>query len=381
MRIPDKWYIFGIELPYRRTGEQNLKKINNTYRNLVEWQARRQTIREGILKHAGLFPLPKRTPLNVVTHGLRELNGYAVENVIFESVPGFFVSGNLYRPLHPPENELIPVISRPHGHKKNARFQPEYQTMNATLARMGAMNFIYDMVGFGENQQVPHNYPRVLMFQIWNSMRVLDFLVGLDGVDATRVGMTGESGGGTQTFLCSALDNRVTAPAPLIQVSSGFFGGCTCESGMPIYKGQGYKTNFAEIAALAAPRPQLIVSDGNDWTRMVPKREFPFIKSVYRLHGAENKVENVHLQNDVHDLKENKRQAVYKFYAKTFGLDVSAMTLSDGSIDESATVIEPEEVLHVYTEEYPRPQSALKDGDAVLDRFRELGAGKRSEGI
>lgn len=372
MKIPDKLYIFGMELPYRRTGEQDLNKISKTYHNLSEWQTRKQTIRDGILKRSGLFPLPKRTPLNVVMHGYRELNGYSVENVFFESVPGFFVSGNLYRPLYPQANELLPVISRPHGHKKNARFQSEYQTINATLARMGAINFIYDMVGFGENQQVPHKYPRTLAFQIWNSMRVLDFLLELDGVDAMRVGMTGESGGGTQTFLCSALDDRVTAPAPLIQVSSGFFGGCTCENGMPIYKGDGYKTNFAELAALAAPRPQLIVSVGNDWTRMVPVREFPFIKSVYQMHGVENMVENVHLPNDAHDLNETKRQAVYKFYAKTFGLDVSSITLPNGLIDESASIIESEETMHVYTNEHPRPAHALKDGDAVLDRFQEL---------
>ncbi len=71
----------------------------------------------------------------------------------------------------------------------------------------------------------------------------------------------------------------------------------------------------------------MIVSDGNDWTRMVPKREFPFIKSVYKLNGVEDNVENVHLAKDLHDLTENKRQAVYQFYAKTFGLDVSQMKL------------------------------------------------------
>jgi hypothetical protein len=371
MRIPDRLYIFGMEFVYRHDGEQNLKKISNSYKNLAEWQARRQTIRNGILQAAFLFPLPDRTPLNVVAHGYRELDGYSVENVFFESVPGFFVSGNLYRPLAPPIDGVCPVILRPHGHQ-NTRFHPDYQTMNATLARTGAVNFIYDMVGFGESKQVEHKYPNMLTLQIWNSMRVLDYLLGLDGIDATRVGMTGESGGGTQTFICSALDERVTAPAPLIQVSSGFFGGCTCESGLPIYKGEGYKTNFAELAALAAPRPQLIVSDGNDWTRMVPKREFPFIQSVYRLNGAGDKVENVHLPTDKHDLKENKRQAVYRFYAKTFGLDCSGMTRADGSIDESAAIIEPEELLHVFNEDHPRPGHALAGGEAVFARIQEL---------
>jgi hypothetical protein len=244
--------------------------------------------------------------------------------------------------------------------------------MNATLARMGAVNFIYDMVGFSESTQADHHHPYGFSFQLWDSIRVLDFLLGLDGIDTTRVGMTGESGGGTQTFFCSAIDDRVTAPAPLIQVCSDFFGGCSCESHLPLHKGPNYKTNNAEIAALSAPKPQLILSDGGDWTRAVPHREFPFIQSVYRLHGAEDKVENVHLPNDVHDLKESKRQAVYKFYAKTFNLDVSSITLPNGLIDESPDVVEDEETLHVFTAEHPRPDSALQGGDTIFKALCDL---------
>jgi hypothetical protein len=370
--IPDKWYLFGMELRFRKNGQQNLKKIRKQYHNLEEWKSRAKTIREGILKGAELYPLPKRTPLNVVTHSYRKYNGYSVENVFFESIPGFFVSGNLYRPLNLSPNQLLPVILRPHGHTHNARFHADYQTLTAMLAIMGAITFTWDMVDFGESKQIPHNYKYVLPFQLWTSMRVLDFLLGLKGVDPSRVGMTGESGGGTQTFLCSAVDDRVTAPAPLIQVSSGFFGGCTCESTLPIHKGPNYKTNNAEIAALAAPRPQLIVSDGNDWTRAIPKREFPFIQSVYNLHGVKDLVENIHLLNEVHDLKENKRQAVYGFYAKTFGLNTSKIILPNGLIDESLVTIEPEEALHVFTAEHPRPDYALKNGDSIFKILKDL---------
>ncbi len=141
MHIPDSWYTFGMEFPFRSTGKRNLKTISEQYHTLKEWQARREVIRQGILKGAQLFPLPKRTPLNVVTHSYRELNGYSVENVFFESVPGFFVSGNLYRPLNIPSGELLPVISGPHGHEDNARFLPDYQNMNATLSSNGCSEF------------------------------------------------------------------------------------------------------------------------------------------------------------------------------------------------------------------------------------------------
>jgi hypothetical protein len=373
-RFTDFWYNYFLELPYRRAGEQNLKKIKANSPTLEEWEKRAKIIREGILKGAQLSPFPKKTPLNTLIHSRRELNGYSVENVRIETVPGFFLSGNLYRPLNIPKNQLIPVILTPHGHFKNGRMIEAHQQMNATLTRMGIITFIYDMVGFGENNQVDHKYPYTLMFQLWNSIRALDFLLTQDNADKKRVGMTGESGGGTQTFFCTAVDDRITASAPLIMVSSGFFGGCTCENKMPVHYGSNpdYATNNAEISAVAAPRPQLLVSDGKDWTRLVPYREYPFIRSRYALFGAESKVENIHIPNEGHDLGPSKRQPVYSFFARTFGLDISSMRLPGGLVDESPNKILSEEDLHVYTKDHPLPSIALKNGDEVYQIFKEL---------
>src|SRR5690606_37135808 len=142
--------------------------------------------------------------------------------------------GELYRPAE--YTGRIPAILSPHGHFPDARFTETIQSRAAVLARMGVVVFTYDMIGYGESTQVDHRIVKALVLQTWNSRRVLDYLISRDDVDPDRIGITGASGGGTQTFTITALDDRIAASAPVVMVSAPFFGGCVCESGMPVHK-------------------------------------------------------------------------------------------------------------------------------------------------
>jgi dienelactone hydrolase len=147
--------------------------------------------------------------------------------------------------------------------------------------------------------------------QLWDSIRSLDFISSLDDVDANSIGMTGASGGGTQTFLLAAIDARVKFASPVNMVSAIMQGGDLCENA----PGLRLHTSNVEIAAMFAPKPMLLVSDTTDWTRNVPHEEYPAIKSIYDLYGKGDKVSVVQFEA-VHNFNQQSREAVYKFFAQ-----------------------------------------------------------------
>lgn len=329
------------------------------------WGRRADTIRRRLLSAGRLSQLPARPSSAPEIHSRRVMDGYTVENVFFESVSGYYVTGNLYRPLG--RKGPFPGVLAPHGHdaQSEGRFREPVQKRSATLARMGAVVFAWDMIGYGDATQSAHRIPEAFRLQSINSIRALDFLLSLPDVDSTRIAVTGESGGGTQSFMLAALDPRVRVSVPVVMVSAHFFGGCVCESGMPVHRGSGYQTVNAEIAALTAPRPMLLVSCGGDWTRNTPRVEFPFMQGIYGLYGRSGLVENVHLADEQHDYGPGKRAAMYPFLAKHLGLDLRSVTGSDGKVDESASVLLSREQLSSFTADHPLPSNAVR-GDAAV---------------
>ncbi|MEE4285794.1 MAG: acetylxylan esterase [Mariniphaga sp.] len=345
---------------------QNLK---SEYTTKEAWQKRAEIIRHGILKGADLVPYPKKTPLKPRYSEIRTYDGYQVQNVAIESLPGVFVTGSLYLPEK--QKGKMPGILSTHGHwskpEDYGRFREDAQKRCASLAKMGAAVFSIDMVGYGEMAEWgwEHKHPLALKQQLWNSIRALDFLLSLDSIDPNRVAITGASGGATQAFLLTAIDDRIKVTVPVVQVSAHFFGGCVCESGMPIHKSENHQTNNVEIAALAAPRPMLLVSDGADWTKNTPEVEFPHIQYIYKLMGVEDRVKNVHLPEEGHGYELPKRKAVYPFLAKHLNLNLNAVTNKNGEITEEGIVIEPYEKLKVFSAANPRPDYTIVTNDEV----------------
>jgi len=354
-------------------GKAMLDRRLRQTRNADEWTAYSAHIRKCILRGADLDPLPKRTPLKPIFRNKRQYDGYTVESVAFECVPGYWVSGTLYRPT--PIGTHFPVVLCPNGHGAG-RFGSEVQTRCAMLARMGAVAMSLNLFGWGDlpDQAVKrsHTRPAALTMQIWHNMRALDFLLSLEGADKTRVAVTGASGGGTQTFLLAALDDRVTASVPVVMVSSYMFGGCACESGKPIHRSKEHFTDNAEIAAMAAPRPMLVISDGKDWTSTTPNLEYPFLRTIYGYFGAEGKVANAHFAQEGHDYGPNKRRAMYEFLAKQFRLDLARIRGTDGQIDESKVTIEDEKSMMTFDQSFPFPKGTLTTSQEVEASLKKL---------
>ncbi len=271
-----------------------------------------------------LAPEPRRTPLRPRIWGACARDGYTVEKVAFESMPGFFVTGNLFRPAAKASQRGAPGILCPHGHHEDGRLHDHDPLASVParcvqLARMGAVVFSYDMVGYNDSCQLPHREfeadPHwglsLMSLQTWNSIRALDFLLTLDEVDPSRIGVTGCSGGGTQTFALCAVDERVAAAAPIAMISYTMQGGCVCENA-PLLR---LDATSVDLARLFAPKPMFIGSCTRDWTTNTPKEEYPAVREVYRLLGAPGAVTQFQVDEE-HSYNRQMREAVYGWFNK-----------------------------------------------------------------
>lgn len=338
----DKLYkIKPYEYPRRQPedGQKMISWLTSLYSNKTEWEARRDTLRKEVRERLGIDKLlPICSKEKPEYSKIRKFDGYTVQNFRLKTANGHTVCGSIYAPTSKGKH---PLIICPNGHFSNGRYGKVQQLRLGTLARMGAICVDYDLWGWGESADEvgskAHQTSEAHVMQALNGIRILDWMIQRKDVDTKRIGVNGGSGGGTQTVLLTVLDDRYTAANPVVSVSSWFDGGCPCESGMPIQLAGGGTCN-AELAAMFAPKPMMLVSDGGDWTSTTPELEYPYLQRIYGFYGAKDKVSNIHLPKERHDFGDNKRNAVYKFFIDTFNLDAS-------KLDESKVTIEDENAL------------------------------------
>ncbi|MEP6671460.1 MAG: acetylxylan esterase [Chthoniobacter sp.] len=357
------------------------------------WAPRAEEVRMQVRVALGIWPEPTRTPLNAVVYGKVEGDGYTIEKVYFESMPGFFVTGSLFRPRVEGKH---PAVLCPHGHWTDARFivrgdaemkkelesggerflesgRSMFQSLGIQLARMGIVAFVYDMLGNSDSLQISrelaHGFAKqrpemntvenwglfspqaetrvqsIAGLQTWNSIRIIDFLTTLPDVDASRIGCTGASGGGTQTLLLSVVDPRVTVECPAVMPSTAMQGGCTCENASLLRVG----TGNIELVATFAPKP-LGMTAANDWTKELETKGFPELQKHYALMGAPQNVALWAHLNFGHNYNIVSREHIYGWFNEHFHLG-----LSPEKLKEQEHPVLPREQMTVWDEQHPQP--------------------------
>lgn len=353
------------------------------------WNQRSKRLKQEVKLATGLWPMPTKTPLEAVVHGKVDRDDYTVERVFFQSYPGHYVTGSLYRPKK--RTGKCPAVLSPHGHWTNGRFHDHgtakvkkeiaqgaekfeiggrhpLQARCVQLARMGCVVFHYDMVGYADSIQFLNHRPGVresmntmedwgffspqaelhlqgtMGLQTYNSIRALDFVLSLPDVDARRIGVTGGSGGGTQTFMLCAVDERPTVSVPAVMVSTAMQGGCTCENSTYLRIDAGN----IDLAALAAPRPMALIA-ANDWTKEMMTKGYPDLKNLYSLLGIEDRLAiNAHLEFG-HNYNHVNRTFMYEWFNQHFNLGY------EKPIRERDYTPLTKEEMTVWTDEHPVP--------------------------
>jgi hypothetical protein len=360
-------------------------------KTLAEWKRERRRLREQVLVSQGLWPMPPRTPLKAVIHGKIDRGDYTVEKVDFQSYPGHYVTGNLYRPK-PKKGEPAgdstrrPGVLCPHGHWSDARFydagdkngkkliagggetymsgaRHHIQARMVGLVRLGCVVFHYDMVGYSDSNAIKHRQgftdaeaslrlQNFMGLQTWNSIRALDFLTSLPDVDAKRIGVTGASGGGTQTFMLCAIDDRPTVAFPAVMVSTGMQGGCICENAEYLRIG----INNIAIAALFAPKP-MALSGADDWTIAIETKGYPELRQVYSLYGKPENIQAKAFPQFKHNYNQVSREMMYEWFNRHLKLGQK----SPNKQTDFWPI--PREELTVWDAKHPQPEDAKSAAD------------------
>ena len=355
---------------HRRTpadGEQLLAWLGRYAADRATWEARRDTLLSGVRAALALEPFEAALAAHptvrlgqVVRH-----NGYTTCNYALETLPGLYVCGTIYAPADRRKHALVMA---PCGHWEGARYRPDQQLLMATLARMGAVAVDMDIVGWGESElqigREAHTADYAMQLQVLWSKCVTDWILRTrSDIDPARIAATGGSGGATHALMLAVVEPRISCLAPVVHLVSHFDGGCPCENGRPVTLAAGGSCMPEILAAAMAPRPVLTVSDGGDWTASYPTLEAPYLRRIWSLYGAADRLCGSHFADERHDFGANKRRAVYDFFAAELGLDAA-------KADESQVELLPEAALQSFGAAWPagaiRSQGALEEQIARL---------------
>lgn len=333
---------------YRRTvaeGEALLTWLSGQYEDRAAWELRRArllTEAREVLNMKPLYDSLVAEP-RVTLGPVCKMDGYTTQNYRLETLPGIFVDGTIYAPRGRGGRRAL-VINLA-GHWPEGRLGRDQQLRMATLARMGAVAVDLDIVGWGSSAwSVPfdHEDGRSMRLQALWSKAVTDWVIFTrKDIDTDRMAVTGGSGGATHTLLLALQDDRFRVLAPVVHLVSHFDGGCPCESAEPITLVGGGSCTTELLAAVAAPKPLLVVSDGGDWTASYPELEYPFLRRIWSFYNAETKIENCHLEGERHDFGVNKRMALYRFLARELGIDLERADEERVTVQESEALQMP----------------------------------------
>lgn len=306
-----------------------------TQRDAVE---RQKLVREKVLRLMGGLPA-ERTPLRPRQLGVEERDGYRYEKVIYESLPGFYIPANVYLPAR--GTGPFPAILMPVGHSQDGK--EGERTTAIGLARKGFVVLKYDPIGQGERLQYydpdlrtskvgsatqEHSHANghavligdnVARYRVWDGIRGIDYLLTRKDVDASRIGVTGCSGGGTLTTYIAALDPRVQAAAPACYITSweqllDKLGPQDGEQSLAHFLSEGL--DIADYVELFAPKPYLIASTIEDFFPLEGARQtFEEARGFYRLFQAGDRI-GWFIGPGPHGVPQESREAVYGFFLK-----------------------------------------------------------------
>lgn len=361
------------------------------------WEAKRSQYVEQYFDMLGLSPRPERTALHATVTNTIKRPDYTVEMVHYQSWPGLYVTGNLYRPTEMKSGEKLPAIFYVCGHSARGRDgnKVAYQSHGIWFARHGYVCLVVDSLQLGEIAATHHGTYRYQRWwwlsrgytpagiEAWNGIRGIDYLVSRPEVDPKRIGVTGISGGGAATFWVAAADERVTVAVPVSGMADlesyipnrVINGHCDC-----MFLHNSHRWPWTRIAALVAPRPMLFVNSDKDgiFPMDANERVIARLERLYSLYGAGDRVDAV-VSVGGHAYRQDIRQAVFRFM--NANLKGDAREITDTEIDivsegnNPGTYPIPPEQLRVFPTDADIPRDQVNT--TIDERFVPLGVAAR----